>query len=195
MWHKRKGFTLVELTVVIVILAIISAVAVPKFINVSSDAKKAKIASVAAELRTAINLIYYKSLLLGLEGRCYDTTATPAKDKDDQLDPSKDNSSVVEGYFTCNGYPIAYVDSITRLISLDDEYITFNFGERATAATVADGTFKAVGTYRVMIISVTSEFIRKKEDRNKPENKDKNYCQVIYQPNSVEQVVLLNDGC
>ena len=66
MASRTKGFTLIELTIVIVILAIISAVAVPKFINLSGDAKKAKIASVAAELRIAIDLIYYKSLILHL---------------------------------------------------------------------------------------------------------------------------------
>jgi len=170
MWHKRKGFTLVELTVVIVILAIISAVAVPKFINVSSDAKKAKIASVAAELRTAINLIYYKALMLGLEDRCYDTNA----DNDDISD--KDQSAQVEGYLTCKGYPIAYQDSIKRLLSLGDEYKVSN-------------SSRAYGSERHRVLAI---FIG---DNYTYDKKEGDYCQLIYQPNSAEQIVVLDEGC
>lgn len=187
MGFRAKGFTLIEMTIVIVILAIISAIAVPKFVNLSGDAKKAKIASVAADLRTAIDLIYYKALILGLENQCYDTKATPGADDKDKPDPDKDRSALVEDYFTCKGYPIAYVDSITRLISLDDEYITFNFGEKATDEGLKNGVFRDPGTYRVMIISETSEFTRDADL--------KGYCQIIYQPNSLEQIVVLDDAC
>mgnify|MGYP000654543234 CR=1 FL=1 len=37
--HSQKGFTLIELIIVIVILGIISAVAVPTFMNLSTSAK------------------------------------------------------------------------------------------------------------------------------------------------------------
>lgn len=176
---RGKGFTLIEMAVVIVVLAIISAVAVPKFIDVASDAKKAKITSVAADLRTAIDLIYYKALILGIDGKCYDRQAS-----NDDNDPAKDQAAVVEGYLTCSGYPIAYVDSITRLISLDDEYTTFNFGEKSSEAQDP----RADGVYRVMIISAINEFTRD-ADATGP------YCQVIYQPNSLKQIVVLDSGC
>lgn len=178
MAFRAKGFTLIEMTIVIVILAIISAIAVPKFINLSDDAKKAKIASVAAELRIAIDLIYYKSLILGLEDRCYDTKA----DNDDTSD--KDQSAQVEGYLTCKGYPIAYLDSITRLLSLDDEYKTFNFGQDSSEINNP----RADGRFRVMVISTKIDYTRD-VDSTGP------YCQVIYQPNSVEQIVILDSGC
>ena len=38
--QKSKGFTLVELVIVIVILGILAVTAAPKFLNLAGDAKK-----------------------------------------------------------------------------------------------------------------------------------------------------------
>ena len=59
---KRKfGFTLIELVIVIVILGILAVVAVPKFLQIQSDARKADLHQLAGTLQSTPATVNHQS--------------------------------------------------------------------------------------------------------------------------------------
>ncbi len=58
MKRTQAGFTMIELIVVIVILGVLAAVAMPKFVDVSSDAQDAALKGVAGAATSAMNVNY-----------------------------------------------------------------------------------------------------------------------------------------
>lgn len=62
---NQKGFTLIELVVVMVILALLAAVAVPKFLDLQKQAEAASVKNVLGSVRSALSLRVAQALANG----------------------------------------------------------------------------------------------------------------------------------
>jgi len=61
----QRGFTLIELVVVIVILGILAVVAAPKFIDLKGEATAATLKSIKGSLSSGVNFIQSKAMIQG----------------------------------------------------------------------------------------------------------------------------------
>ena len=89
--RNERGFTLIELVIVIVILGIMAALAIPKFFDISGDAKKSAAQCSLGGVRSAIANYYAKSAVSG----------TPAYPTVAQL---IDGTTVLDGVIPDNPY-------------------------------------------------------------------------------------------
>ena len=63
MLKNEKGFTLIEIIAVIIIMGILAAVAVPKFFSMQEDAKKAALKGGLSEAASRFNHAYSRFIL------------------------------------------------------------------------------------------------------------------------------------
>jgi general secretion pathway protein G len=54
--RSRKGFTLVEILIVVIILGILAAIVIPQFTNASQDARRSALASTVQSVRSQVEL-------------------------------------------------------------------------------------------------------------------------------------------
>jgi prepilin-type N-terminal cleavage/methylation domain-containing protein len=64
-FDNEKGFTLIELVMVIVIIGILSAIAIPKFVNLTTEAKIATTKGGLGAMRSVVAIQYAKSATSG----------------------------------------------------------------------------------------------------------------------------------
>jgi len=126
MKKAQGGFTLIELVVVMVILGILAAVALPKFVDMGTQARVAKMNGAMGAVKSASALVHAKYLAQGSTGTV----------------PIEGNTT---GLTLVNGYPAAA--DIASAAGLDSNFTVSNASGVATIKESNSTTTTCLFTY------------------------------------------------
>lgn len=71
--QQQRGFTLIELIIVIVILGILAVTAAPRFIDLQSDAQEASLDGVRAAVQGGSQLVFARAAIGGVQSKTTDS--------------------------------------------------------------------------------------------------------------------------
>ena|SRR5690554_674882 len=121
---QQKGFTLIELIIVIVILGIVAVTAAPRFFDFSKDARVSTVEGAKAAIQGASQIVYGKAAIAGQ----LESTGT------------HNGKTVADGGIaTVYGYPAATKDALQAAASLSADDWDFDETETDTVFIMPKG--------------------------------------------------------
>lgn len=109
---NKKGFTLIELVIVMVILGILAVVAVPRFIDLTDSAKAASTQAALGAVRATLAVKYAEAAAAG--SAAYPASLTAADFANNQLPTNKLNGASGIGVVATDAIPSGTATSNTN---------------------------------------------------------------------------------
>ena len=141
---NQQGFTLIELVMVIVVLGILAATALPKFADLGGDARTSSITAAAGAVKSAMAIAHAKSLVDGNNALAASTVTLEGVVIDMKFGyPAEDDAGTNKGISEAAGLGSEYANTggVITLVSNSTCTFTYNKATSATApATVGTVT-------------------------------------------------------